>query len=177
VIRKGLRISFLVGALLLAAAILPAQDDVTAHPACSICGMDREVYGHSRVLIVYDDGTVAATCSLRCAAVDMAAHIDKTPAVIRVGDYDTKRVLDAERAFWVVGGKVPGVMTARAKWAFETKEQAGKFRAENGGVPADFDQAMKAAFEDIYSDIKRTYEMRKRRRAGGPDLKGGDLAP
>ena len=36
-------------------------------------------------------------------------------------------------------------MTKQAKWAFEKKEDAEKFIAENGGILATFDEAMKAS--------------------------------
>lgn len=42
-------------------------------------------------------------------------------------------LIDAEKAFWVIGGSKPGVMTKRAKWAFEKKEAADKFMLDNGG--------------------------------------------
>lgn len=46
-----------------AGAATPAAD-VASHAACQHCGMDREKFAHSRMLIEYDDGTTAATCSL-----------------------------------------------------------------------------------------------------------------
>jgi len=52
-------------------------------------------------------------------------------------------------------------MSKRAKWAFEKKDQAEKFVKENGGQLATFDEAMKAAYEDMYSDTKMIREKRK----------------
>ena len=72
-----------------------------------------------------------------------------------------KHLIDAEQAFWVIGGKIPGVMTKQAKWAFAQKEDAEKFIAVNGGTLANFDQAMKAAYEDMYADVKMIREKRK----------------
>ena len=34
-----------------------AQEDIKQYPSCKYCGMDREKFAHSRVLIEYDDGT------------------------------------------------------------------------------------------------------------------------
>jgi hypothetical protein len=65
-------------------------------------------------------------------AVELALQIDKTPKVIMVGDYGSKALIDAEKAFWVMGGNKMGVMTHRAKWAFENREDAEKFIKENG---------------------------------------------
>jgi copper chaperone NosL len=46
--------------------------DVEKHPSCTYCGMDREKFAQSRMVIEYDDGTSLGTCSLHCAAVDLA---------------------------------------------------------------------------------------------------------
>jgi len=142
-----------------------AGPDIVKHATCAYCGMDRAKYAHSRVLIEYDDGTSFGACSLRCAAVDLANNIDKSPKSIGVGDYNSKNLIDAERAFWVIGGKNPGVMTPNAKWAFEHKHAADKFINENGGVPAVFDDAIKAAYEDMYKDTKQIRERRKLKRS------------
>ncbi|MEW6740784.1 MAG: nitrous oxide reductase accessory protein NosL [Nitrospirota bacterium] len=150
----------LVLCLLLSVAAF-AQDDIKKHPSCKYCGMDREKFGHSRVYIEYDDGTTEGTCSIHCAAIDLALNIDKTPKAVMVGDYNTKKPIDAEKASWVIGGNKTGVMTKRAKWAFEKKDDAEKFIKENGGNLATFDDAMKAAYEDMYHDTKMIREKRK----------------
>src|SRR5574340_225585 len=80
------------------------QDDIAMHKACKYCGMDRGMYNFSRMLIEYDDGSNAAFCSLRCAAVDLATSIDRAPKNTRVGDFNGKQLINAEKAFWVVGG-------------------------------------------------------------------------
>jgi copper chaperone NosL len=141
----------------------PAQDDVKKHPSCKYCGMDREKFAHSRVYVEFEDGSSQGTCSIHCAAIDFALNIDKAPQTMQVGDYNTKMLTDAEKAFWVIDGNKPGVMTKRAKWAFGTKGDAEKFIAANGGQLAVFEQAFKAAFEDMYADTKMIQERRKMR--------------
>ena len=135
--------------------------DIEKHPSCTYCGMDREKFGRSRMLIEYDDGTSLGACSLHCAAVDLASNLDRTPRNIGVGDYYSKKLIDAEKAFWVVGGGKPGVMTSNPKWAFEKKADAEGFLKENGGAPANFDEAMIAAYNDMYLDTKQIRERRK----------------
>ena len=78
-----------------------------------------------------------------------------------VGDHNTKKLVDAENASWVIGGNKTSVKTMRAKWAFERKDDAEKFIKENGGNLATFDEAMKAAYEDMYQDTKMIREKRK----------------
>jgi len=140
------------------------QEDIQKHPSCKYCGMDREKFGHSRMLVGYEDGTSLGTCSLHCMAVELAIHIDQTPKTIFVGDFHEKKLLNVEKAFWVIGGNKMGVMTKRAKWAFGKKEDAEKFKAENGGDLASFEQAIKASYEDMYADTKMIRERRKMRK-------------
>ena len=64
----------------------------------------------------------------------------------------------------MIGGNKMGVMTKRAKWAFENKGDAERFIKENGGQPADFEQAIKAAYEDMYQDTKMIRERRLEKR-------------
>lgn len=157
----------LVAVLLAAAAALAADtaSDITRHPSCSYCGMDRGTFSHSRVAIDYDDGTAAGLCSIHCAAIELAVNIDRSPKAIGVGDYGTKALIDAEQAVWVIGGAKPGVMTKRAKWAFAKKADAEAFVKESGGSLASFDEAMKATYEDMYGDTKMIREKRKAKRS------------
>ncbi len=147
-----------------AGTVALAQDDIKKHPSCKYCGMDREKFASSRVYIEYDDGSTEGLCSIHCAAIDLALHIDKTPKMIWVGDLNTKKLVDVEKAVWVIGGNKPGIMTKRAKWAFEQKAEAEKFIKENSGGLTTFDEAIKAAYEDMYADTKMIRERRKMRK-------------
>lgn len=156
------RLLFIGIFLLLAAGVAyAALEDTKTAPSCHYCGMDRAKYSHSRMVVDYDDNSSAGTCSIHCAAVDMALNIDKTPRAIKVGDYGTKELIDAEKAFWVIGGDAQGVMSSRAKWAFAKKEDADKFIAEHKGAAVTFEQAMKGAYEDMYADTKMIRDRRK----------------
>lgn len=154
----------IAGLCLSMSGILFAQEDIKKFPACKYCGMDREKFAHSRIFIEYDDGTAEGTCSIHCAAVELALKIDKTPKALWVGDVSSKKLIDAEKASWVMGGSKPGVMTKRAKWAFEKKEVADQFIKDNGGTPVNFDLAIKASYEDMYEDTKLIRERRKMRK-------------
>ena len=144
--------------------VLFAQEDVQKHPSCKYCGMDRAKFAHSRVYVAYEDGSTQGTCSIHCAAIDFALNIDKIPKTMQVGDVNTKMLVDFEKAFWILGGNRPGVMTKRAKWAFEKKAEAEAFTKTNKGTLADFEAAIKASYEDMYSDTKMIREKRKAKR-------------
>jgi copper chaperone NosL len=141
-------------------ALALAQSDIDTHAACQYCGMDRKMHAHSRMLLVFDDGSEVGTCSLHCVAVDMALNIDKVIKSMKVADYNTKNLIDADKAFWVIGGVKPGVMSKRAKWAFGNKADAEAFIRDNQGALADFEAAIKATYEDMYSDTQMIREKR-----------------
>jgi copper chaperone NosL len=143
------------------AGILLAQEDVQKIPVCVHCGMDRAKFAHSRMYVSYDDGTTVGTCSIHCLAIDLAVNIDKTPLSIQVGDFNSGDLIDAEMAFWVIDDKKPGVMTKQAKWAFGQRDAAEKFISSNGGLLVNFDDAMNATYDSMYTDIKMIREKRK----------------
>ncbi len=157
-------VAALIGALL--ALPVFGSGDIAEHGRCKLCGMDRQKFDFSRMLIEYEDGTSAGLCSLHCAAVELASNIDKTPKVIRVGDFNTKALIDAEMAVWVVGGTKQGVMSKTAKWAFAKQADADAFIKANGGSLATFDDAIKSAYTDLYEDTKMIREKRKMKRQG-----------
>lgn len=159
--KKGIPSVLFIAFVLSIGGIAFGDADIGKDPSCKYCGMDRAKFAHSRMVVVYDDGASLGTCSIHCLAIDLVVNMDKTPRSIQVGDYNSKKLIDAEKAFWVIGGNKPGVMTKKAKWAFENKADAEKFIAENGGTLATFDQAMKTTFEDMYADTKMIQEKRK----------------
>jgi copper chaperone NosL len=140
---------------------------------CSYCGMSLTKFANSAVTIAYDDGSTVETCSIHCAAIDMALNIDKGPDKILVGEYNTKKKIDAEKAFWVLDDNNPGVMTTRAKWAFSTKSDAQDYIDLNCGGQGQllgFEAAMRATYDDMYSDtrmIRKKRQMMKMKMNGG----------
>ncbi len=160
--RKRIFAGFLAALMIVVALPALAQNapDIQKHPNCKYCGMDRDKFNFSRMLITYSDGSEFGICSIHCAALEFALNLDKIPAAIQVGDFHTKKLIDAEQAVWVIGGKKPGVMTRNAKWAFADKNDADSFIKENGGDLATFEQAMKTTYEDMYADTKMIREKR-----------------
>jgi nitrous oxide reductase accessory protein NosL len=141
-----------------------SKEDIDVHKDGKYCGMSRGMFDFSRMLIEYEDGSTVAVCSAHCAAVELANSIDKTPKAIKVGDFNSKLLINAEKAFWVVGGSKPGVMSKRGKWAFEKKEDADAFLKTNQGSMVVFEEAMKMSYEDMYDDTKAIRERRKMKR-------------
>jgi len=155
-IRQGLVIISITAFIVASGSFVLADEN-----ACHYCGMKKAMFGHSWVSIEREDGSVVGVCSVHCAAIDMALNIDKPAKNITVGDYNSKKQIEADTAYWVIGGNKMGVMTTRAKWAFESKESADDFMKQNGGRPATFEEVMKASFEDMYEDTLMIQKKRK----------------
>lgn len=143
-----------VAVILSCAAVVQAQEDIAAHKVCEVCGMDRAKMSFSRVTLEYADGTRVGVCSIHCATAYIALHPGKYPRTFLVADYNTGKLINAEKAVWVIGGRKEGAMTRQAKWAFSDRVAAGNFMAENGGESADFDRVMKAAYVEMYEDAR-----------------------
>lgn len=158
-------VSILLVCIVMIPGTASTDEDQVAHPSCFYCGMDRTRFAHSRAFVTYDDGTAMGTCSLHCAAIDLSLKIDKTPVSIRVADYTTRQLIDAETAHWVTGGDQAGVMTRRAKWAFASEADALGFVSAHGGSVGEFEMAIRATFADMYADLQMIRDKRKKMRA------------
>ncbi len=143
-------------------------DDIAKYPKCPYCGMDRKQYHHSRMLVHYADDLADGTCSLHCSAISLALNIDRDPKALWVGDNavegDIKPLVDVEQASFLVGSKLPGVMTARSKVAYGNADAAKASQQANGGELVDFDQALLAAYTDMSADVSRIRKNRAERR-------------
>lgn len=128
-----------------AAAVGPVPADVAKHKDCQKCGMDREVFAHSRMLITYSDGSTIGVCSIHCAATELKANKGKKVKTVEVADLNSKKLVNAEKATWVIGGSKNGVMTQVAKWAFAKKDDAALFIKKNGGKLATYKEALALA--------------------------------
>jgi len=135
--------------LALGTACLAADKKVEAPADCKHCGMNRTTFGHSRMVVTYKDGSSSGTCSINCVAVDMKKQSGKEVKSFQVGDYNSRKLIDAKSAAWVIGGKKKGVMTPVAKWAFADKKAAETFVQENGGRLATFDEVLATTEKEL----------------------------
>lgn len=134
--------------LLLCATDLMAGDDLEQHRSCVQCGMDRKAYGYSRMLIGYEDGTTAGVCSLHCAAKALS-DLPSTAKAVLVADRDSRLLVAAAEATWVMGGGKRGVMTKLPKWAFQTRAAAEAFVRSNGGKLVSWEEALASARDEL----------------------------
>jgi len=123
----------------------PHHSDIKMYQACPHCGMDRGKFAHSRMLITYSDGSSAGVCSIHCTATELKAGKGKTVKVVEVADLNSKKLVKAEKATWVIGGSRKGVMTRVPKWAFAKKDDASAFIGKYGGRLATYKEALNLA--------------------------------
>jgi len=143
-------------------------NDIEKYQKCPYCGMDRKQYHHSRMLVQYSDDLADGTCSLHCAAISLSLNVDREPKMMWVGDNaaagDVKPLVEVDKATFLVGSKIPGVMTANSKVAYGTEDAAKAAQAANGGELVKFDQALLIAHTDMSKDVSRIRKMRAERR-------------
>jgi copper chaperone NosL len=144
------------------------QNDIEKYPKCPYCGMDRKQYHHSRMLIQYSDDLADGTCSLHCSALSLSLNVDREPKAIWVGDNaaagDVKPLVEVDKATFLVGSKIPGVMTANSKVAYGTEDAAKAAQVAQGGELVKFDQALLLAYTDMSKDVSRIRKMRAERK-------------
>lgn len=145
----------------------PQVNDIEKYPSCNYCGMDRMKFHHSRMLIDYMQDVADPVCSLRCAASSLTIKLGRGPKAIWVGDNasdaDIKPLTNAEKATFLVGSQIKGVMTRRSKVAYSSKESAEAAQKANGGEVVDFDKALLAAYTDISESVSMNLKTRDER--------------
>ncbi len=146
------------------------ENDIEKIKKCPYCGMDRQQYHHSRMLIQYSDDLPDGVCSLHCASISLAVNIDREPKAIWVADNasvaESKPLVDVDKATFLIGSQIKGVMTKRSKVAFSSEDAAKAALAANGGELGNFDKALLAAYTDMAQDaamVRKNREERRRR--------------
>ena len=155
----------------------PLKDELAKYPKCPYCGMDRKQYHHSRHLVHYADDLVDGTCSLHCAAISLAINLDRGPKAIYAADFgataEVKPLVNVDQATYLIGSKLPGVMTAKSKKAFASGEAAAAAMKEHGGELGNFDAALAAAYASMAADTSMIRKKRAEKRAKMMEEKKG----
>jgi copper chaperone NosL len=138
-------------ASLIITILLVAGIYASAHAAeresCAVCGMYLDLYERTRLVILFNDDTTKSTCSLACAAKVINQNKGRIKGV-EVADFLTGKLLDADKAYFLEGSDIPGVMSYTSRVAFSSKAQAAIVKKKHGGRIITFDQALKDQLED-----------------------------
>jgi len=146
----------------------PLQGELNKYPRCPYCGMDRAQFHHARHLVHYADDLVDGTCSIHCLAISLAINLDREPKAIYAADNAgaeaVKPLLNVDQATYLIGGKLPGVMTHRGKTSYGSREAALAAKEQHGGEIGDFAAALTASYADLAKDTLMIRRKREERR-------------
>ncbi len=123
----------------------------TDHSRCDNCGMDRNRWARTRYEFETSKGRFY-TCSIHCVAVLAYFKAKEVPRNVKVAEYmRPERMIDAEKAIFVIGSYAPGTMSPVSKIAFSSREEAERFAMKYGGRIADFKTTLSEAKKEIES--------------------------
>ncbi len=120
---------------------------------CHVCGMSLKMFYKTSHAVKLKDGKARQYCSIRCLVVDYPKIKDNIKEILVV-DAKSGKMIDANKAFYVVGSKVKGTMSKVSKVAFAKKEDAKEFQKEFGGKIVSFKEAFLLAKKNLKADMK-----------------------
>jgi copper chaperone NosL len=126
---------------------------------CDVCGMPLTKFYKTNHVTEFKNGHKEQYCSLHCQAQIDEDYHDKIKN-IQVVDTNSLKLIDATKAFYVIGSSKPGTMSPVSKYAFSSKEAAIKFQKEFGGEIHSFEESLKIAKEGLSKDNKSLEEKR-----------------
>ncbi len=128
--------------------------EFTDKEKCDNCLMDRNRWARTRYEFQNSKGSFY-TCSIYCV-VALSMKLEEEPKNIKVAHYlHPERMIDTDKAFYVIGSSAPGTMTKKSKIAFTTKAEAQKFILRYGGKLS--------TFEDVYTEAKNGVQNLKKK--------------
>jgi len=107
---------------------------------CYVCGMWINQHMKTRHVVFMKDHKSHEFCSFACLVRFVKENGSRVKRIL-AADFDTEKLIDAKKAFYVEGGDIPGVMSAVGRFAFATKEETEEFRKAHGGTSVSFDEA------------------------------------
>ncbi len=126
---------------------------------CDVCGMHLTKYYKTSHTAEFKNGHKEQYCSLHCLAEVHKNYEDKIKN-IQVVDTNSLKLIDAKKAFYVVGSSKEGTMSSVSEYAFSTKPEAEKFKNEFGGNIHSFDETLKFAKGKLKKDNELLDEKR-----------------
>jgi nitrous oxide reductase accessory protein NosL len=118
---------------------------------CNVCGMHLTKYYKTNHTAEFKNGHQEQYCSLHCLS---EVHKDYEQKIknIQVVDTNSLKLIDAKKAFYVVGSSKEGTMSPISEYAFSTKIEAEKFKKEFGGEIHTFAETLKLSKDKLYKD-------------------------
>ena len=138
---------------------------------CPLCSMNLKMFWKTSHWLTFSDGTRTGYCSIHCASKvyqKKATDIDRW----EVADYSTKKLINANKAHFLIGSDLPGTMTPVSKLAFASLDVAKRYQKEHGGSIGTLDDALKQAIEGRGEDMAMIKKKVAKMSAMGKKLAG-----
>jgi nitrous oxide reductase accessory protein NosL len=119
---------------------------------CPVCGMNLKNFYKTNHAVKLKDGSHKQYCSIRCLVFDYEKVKDDIQSIMVV-DAESENFIDAYKAFYVIGSKIPGTMTTTSKIAFSSETAANNFKKDYGGEIKTFNDTFEIAKENLNADI------------------------
>jgi chemotaxis methyl-accepting protein methylase len=109
--------------------------------------MYLDEYASTVHVVIFKDGTRLETCSLACA-VKVYAKEKVRVKKIMAADFLTAELVDAERAVYLEGSDIEGVMSYTSRIAFSNRADAVKFQKKHGGKIITYKTALRHQLDE-----------------------------
>lgn len=136
---------------------------------CPLCSMNLKMFWKTSHWLTFSDGKRVGYCSIHCAS----KIYQKRPTEIdqwEVADYHTKTLINAHRAYFLMGSDLPGTMTPVSKLAFASQDVAKSYQREHGGTLGTLDDALERAIEGRGEDMALIKKKKAKMSAMGKKL-------
>lgn len=138
---------------------------------CPLCSMNLKMFWKTTHWLTFSDGKRIGYCSIHCAS----KVYQKRPTEIdqwEVADYHMKTLINAHRAYFLIGSDLPGTMTPVSKLAFASRDVAKGYQKEHGGTLGTMDDALEHAIEGRGEDMALIKKKKAKMSAVGRKLAG-----
>jgi nitrous oxide reductase accessory protein NosL len=128
---------------------------------CPISGLSIKKYYKTSHSAKLSNGTQRQYSSIRSLVEDMQEYgIEKN--TIKVIDAKTQKLIDANKAFYLLGSKIKGTLSKKSKLAFESEDDAKEFKKKYKGKIVSFNEALKSAEESLSFDKLMTKKKKQK---------------
>ena len=136
---------------------------------CPLCSMNLKMFWKTTHWLTFSDGKRVGYCSIHCASKiyqERPTEIDQW----EVADYDTKTLINAHKAYFLMGSDLPGTMTPVSKLAFASQDVAKRYQREHGGTLGTLDDALERAIKGRGEDMALIKKKKAKMSAMGKKL-------
>lgn len=118
---------------------------------CNVCGMHLPKFYKTNHVAEFKNGHKEQYCSIHCLA-KVHEHYAEKIKNIQVVDTNSLELIDATKAYYVVGSSKSGTMSAISKYAFASKQEALDFQKNFGGEIHTFEETLEIAKSQFTKD-------------------------